>query len=216
MPTRLSFLFLVTAGLLAGTIVVAGLANRRILEPLAVPLERIDSRIDGWQAIGDEKLPAPTLHALDATSYLVRNYAKDNLKISLFIAFYEQQRAGESMHSPKHCLPGAGWEIWRTDSAVIPVNGHEITVNKYSIENGGTRMLMFYWYQTESRIFASEYLGKILLARDTILTGRTAASIVRISLPDVAGASEQGTSFASHLIPAVQRSYGPVELLDMN
>jgi EpsI family protein len=216
MPTRITLLFALTAALLAGTILTAGLTSRRISEPLVVPIDKIDSRIDGWQAIGDEKLPDPTVHTLDATSYLVRNYARDNLRISLFIAFYAQQRAGESMHSPKHCLPGAGWEIWRTDSADIPVNGREITVNKYSIQNGGTRMLMFYWYQTKSRVFASEYLGKVLLARDTILTGRTAASIVRFTLPDVPSASEQGISFASRLIPAVQRSFGQVQPLNLN
>lgn len=216
MTTRLTLLFAVTAALLAGTILTAGLTSRRISESLAVPLEQIDSRIDGWQAVGDEKLPDSTLHALDATSYLVRNYAIDNLRMNLFIAFYAQQRAGESMHSPKHCLPGAGWEIWRTDSAIIPVNGHDITVNKYSIENGGTRMLMFYWYQTKTRIFSSEYLGKVLLARDTILTGRTAASIVRITLPDVPGATERGISFASRLVPVVQRSFGSAQPLEMN
>ena len=32
-------------------------------------------------------------------------------------------------------------------------------------------MLMFYWYQSSTRIFSSEYLGKVLLARDTLLTG---------------------------------------------
>jgi hypothetical protein len=39
-------------------------------------------------------------------------------------------------------------------------------------------MLMFYWYQSRNRIVANEYLGKILLAKDTLLTGRTAGSIV--------------------------------------
>ena len=213
MPTRTTLLFTATAALLGGTILAEGLTSRRIPEPLAVPLAQIDSQIDGWQTFRDEKLPAPTLLALHPTSYLVRTYAKDNVNLGLFIAFYAQQRAGESMHSPKHCLPGSGWEIWRHDSAFIPVNGQEIPVNKYSIENGGTRMLMFYWYQSKSRIFASEYLGKILLARDTMLTGHTAASIVRLMLPDTPGSSEQGVSFAAKVIPEMQRCYGQVQRL---
>ena len=112
------------------------------------------------------------------------------------------------MHSPKHCLPGSGWEIWKHDSATVPVNGDLFEINKYSIQNSGTRMLMFYWYQSNSRIVASEYLGKILLARDTVFTRHTAGSIVRIMLPDAPGADKEAVAFASTLIPEVQRCFG--------
>jgi EpsI family protein len=112
------------------------------------------------------------------------------------------------MHSPKHCLPGSGWEIWQQGSALVPVNGKEIEINQYRIENLGARELMFYWYQSRNRVFASEYLGKLLLARDTLLSGQTAGSIVRIMLPDVPGASQEGVAFAAKLIPEVWRCFG--------
>ena len=200
--------FAATALLLLGTTLLTGLTARRVAEPLTVPLDRIDSKIEGWTAAGDHTLPAPTLHALDATSYLVRTYHKGTSQLDLFIAFYAQQRAGESMHSPKHCLPGAGWEIWKHDSAFVPVHGTQVEINKYSIQNSGTRMLMFYWYQSKTRIVASEYLGKILLARDTVLSGHTAGSIVRIMLPDTPAASAGGIAFATRLIPEVERCFG--------
>jgi EpsI family protein len=208
MQSPISFPFIATTVLLAGTVLLGGLAARRIAEPLTIPLDRIGSEISGWRRIQDQELPDYTLHALNATSYLSRTYQKGPLQLELFIAFYAQQRAGESMHSPKHCLPGAGWEIWKHDSAWIPVNGKLVEINKYSIQNSGTRMLMFYWYQSRSRVYASEYLGKILLARDTMLTGHTAGSIVRIMLPDVAGADREGAALASYLIPEVQRCFG--------
>jgi EpsI family protein len=200
--------FAITAGLLVGTTLLSGLTARRVPEPLIVPLDRIDPQIEGWTATGDQTLPDPTLHALAPTSYLVRTYQKDKSQLDVFIAFYAQQRAGESMHSPKHCLPGSGWEIWKHESALIPVHGKQVQVNKYSIQNGGARMLMFYWYQSKSRIVASEYMGKVLLARDTVLTGHTAGSIVRIMLPDTPGSSEQGVQFATRLIAEVERCFG--------
>lgn len=112
------------------------------------------------------------------------------------------------MHSPKHCLPGSGWEIWRQDSALIPLNGMQVQVNKYAIQNLGKRMLMFYWYQSKNRIVSSEYVGKILLAKDTLMTGQTAAAIVRVLLPDTPGADQKGIDFVSELIPEVQRCFG--------
>jgi EpsI family protein len=208
MNVPISLSFTTTVVLLAGTIFLSDLTARRIPSPLAVPLDQIAPSIDGWTAFRDQQLPAGTLHALDATSYLSRSYRKDLRELDVFIAFYAQQRAGESMHSPKHCLPGAGWEIWQHDSAMVSIEGGRYEVNKYSIQNSGTRMLMFYWYQSKSRIIASEYLGKVLLARDTVLTGRTAGSIVRIMLPDVPSAADEGVAFAARLIPQVQRCFG--------
>jgi EpsI family protein len=202
------FLFAITVVLLLGTTLLSGLTARRVPEPLAVPLNQIEPRIEGWTAVGDQTLDAPTIHALAPTSYLVRKYQKQQSQLDVFIAFYAQQRAGESMHSPKHCLPGAGWEIWKHDSAEIPLRGKRVQINKYSIQNSGARMLMFYWYQSGTRIVASEYLGKILLAQDTIRSGHTAGSIVRIMLADTPGASEEAMAFATRLIPEVERCFG--------
>lgn len=184
------------------------MASRRIPEPLAVPLDRISSQMSGWQEVRAQELPDYTLRALNATSYLSRIYRKGPTEAELFVAFYAQQRAGESMHSPKHCLPGAGWEIWQHDSAMVMFNGAPVEINKYSIQNSGNRMLMFYWYQSKGRIYDSEYLGKVLLARDTMLTGHTAGSIVRVMVPDRPGAAEAGANFASFVIPEVQRCFG--------
>jgi EpsI family protein len=200
--------FAATVVLLVGTTLLSGLTARRIPETLAVSLDQIDARIEGWTASGDETLPAPTLHALAPSSYLARTYRKANSQLNLFIAFYSQQRAGESMHSPKHCLPGSGWEIWKHDSAFIPVRGKPVQINKYSIQNSGERMLMFYWYQSKTRILASEYIGKILLARDTILSGHTAGSIVRITLPDTPQSNVEAVAFATNLISQVERCFG--------
>ena len=204
----ISYRYIVTLALLGGALVAGNLTERRVSEKLAVPLDQIRGEIAGWRAVGDQVLPAPTLHALNATSYLSRTYQKGDQHLDLFIAFYAQQRAGESMHSPKHCLPGAGWEIWQLGSAQVPVNGRPVQVNKYSIENAGVRQVMFYWYQSQDRVISSEYLGKVLLARDTLLTGRTAGSIVRITLPDTPAALNEGVSFASNIIQEVWRCLG--------
>ncbi len=199
--------FLGTVSLLGATLWLGTLAARRIPAPLTEPLSQLDSQIAGWTAVGDRSLEPGTLRQLAPTDYLVRTYRKDKAQLDLFIAFYAQQRAGESMHSPKHCLPGAGWEIWKHDAALIPVAGRQIEVNKYSIQNAGNRMLMIYWYQSKDRIVASEYMGKVMLARDSLLTGHTAGSIVRIMMPDTPQASDEAVAFAATLIPRFHRAF---------
>lgn len=84
-------------------------------------------------------------------------------------------------------------------------------VNNHSIQKGGERNIVLYWYQSGSRIIASEYLGKMLkmlLMRDAISNGRTDGALVRIVLPDRPGAIEEGVGFASALIPEIARCFG--------
>src|SRR4051812_39797333 len=127
----------VVSVLLLLTIVASRLSANRKSESLAEPLDSISRQIAGFTGIDNPPLDAPTLHALQSTSYLSRTYRKGTLQADVFISFYAQQRAGESMHPPKHCLPGAGWEIWDYGSTTIPVDGQQISVNKYSVSREG-------------------------------------------------------------------------------
>jgi EpsI family protein len=194
--------------LLAGTLAASKLTSTRASEFLAQPLDSIDRRILGYTGTDNPPIAENVLHELRPTSYLVRTYTNGSRQADLFIAFYAQQRAGESMHSPKHCLPGGGWEIWNYQTADIPVDGRVFRVNEYSISHEGDRRLVVYWYQSRNRVIASEYLGKVLLARDTLLRNSTAASIVRIIVADRPGAAEEARSLAAALIPRVHRCFG--------
>jgi EpsI family protein len=200
--------FIIAALLLAATLAASRWSENRPPDFLAAPLETIDRHIDGWSARESPRLTEGVLNVLRPTSYLARTYAKNDRELALFIAFYAQQRAGESMHSPKACLPGSGWEIVQFDSAMVPVRGTTVTVNKYTVQQAGERMQVLYWYQSRQRVIASEYLGKLLLLRDALLEGPTAGSIVRITLRDLPDSAELGAGFAAALIPQLERCFG--------
>jgi EpsI family protein len=200
--------FNATVLILAATLTVSTLSEVRHPGRLARTLTNIPTELAGWTTVRDEQLATGVLAVLKPTSYLSRIYEKHGSQLTLFVAYYAEQRAGESMHSPKNCLPGGGWEIWRFDSALIPVGQSVAKVNEYSIQNGGARNLVFYWYQSNNRVIASEYLGKIMLVRDALFDGITAGSIVRIVLPDLPEARDEGRAFAAALIPEMQLCLG--------
>ena len=194
--------------LLIATLAASSATSHRRGASLAADLETVPLKIGGFAGTPNPELQENVAKELNATSYISRRYTKGGLEADLFVAYYARQRAGESMHSPKHCLPGAGWEIWNYDTARISAGGSSFTVNKYSISHAGDRRVVFYWYQSRERVFASEYLGKLLLARDALFGKSTAAAMVRVIVPDQPRALEEAVVISSEMIVQMQRCFG--------
>jgi EpsI family protein len=200
-----SWRFTAVAALLAATWAASVISAKRSPEPLAEPLESIPGQIGAWRGSADRKLDPATLSVLKPTSYLSRVYQRDNVAVDFFTAFYALQEAGETMHSPRNCLPGSGWEVWRHQTVDVTVEGKGVTLNSYGVQNGAQRMVVLYWYQTPERIVASEYYAKVCLVLDAVLRSHTSGSIVRIVAPDHPDAVKAALEFAAEIIPQVQR-----------
>jgi EpsI family protein len=196
------------AAVLSATLAASMISERRRPDTLSRPLKEIPLSLAGWSYAGESPLPPNALKRLVPTDYISRVYSKQGVKLGLFIVYYAEQRSGESMHSPKHCLPGSGWEIWKYATAPVPMHGREVSINDDSIENNGARDIILYWYQSRDEIIASEFQGKLRLVRDSLLSGHTAGAIVRILLPDRPESRAEGIAFAQALIPEVQLSFG--------
>jgi EpsI family protein len=194
--------------LLAGTILADKLVDARPSESLAQPLESLDTSIAGWSSTDNPPLESKVLKELNPTSYISRTYRRGSESVDLFIAYYANQRAGESMHSPKHCLPGSGWEFLSYDKADVSMDGRLVRVNKDVIQKDDTHLAMLYWYQSRRRIIADEYMAKVLLVRDSIIAGRTGGAIVRIMFKDNPKTVDTGIDFASTILPRVQQCIG--------
>jgi EpsI family protein len=129
--------------------------------------------------------------------------------IELYLGYYQSQRTGETIHSPKNCLPGAGWEPVRSGRLTIPVSDRPpIVVNEYLIEKGPAQYLVLYWYQAHGRVIASEYSGKAWLVYDAITRNRTDEALVRV-LTSTRNGEEQARAtavqFVQSLYPRLNR-----------
>jgi len=104
--------------------------------------------------------------------------------IQLYIGFYATQRSGDTIHSPKNCLPGAGWDPIRSGYAMVSItDGRKIVVNEYVIQQDQDKQLVFYWYQGRGRVIASEYAGKFWMVMDALSRNRTDSALVRLVTP---------------------------------
>jgi EpsI family protein len=123
-----------------------------------------------------------------AQEYIMINYQSEgNAPVDFYSAYYEYQRKlGDFVHSPKLCLPGAGWYIEKSDVRKIasqkPIDGvgNKLKINEIVVEKNDTRKLVYYWYQGRGRNFTSEYTAKFLLAFDGVFRRRTDGALVRL------------------------------------
>ena len=193
------------AAILALTYVTVMWSGQRSPEDLHQPLETIPLEIGDWKGRDLGRLSQPEEDVLRATSYIKRNYDRqDGASAELFMAFYSMQEAGEAMHSPKNCLPGSGWEVWKYDQTQIPFEGGAADINRYYIQKGQDRLLVLYWYQSYERVVASEYYAKICLVWDSVMKHRTSGSIVRVTVEDTPAGEKQALDLAAKLLPEVK------------
>jgi EpsI family protein len=127
--------------------------------------------------------------------------------ISLYVGYYDRQVRGKTIHSPKNCLPGAGWAPVQSAVLSIDTPTGPVDVNRYLLQNENRLALVLYWYQGRGRVQANEYLVKWDLLRDAVLRQRTEEALVRIVVPvrgdDQAGALVAAREAAGRVIPAL-------------
>ena len=152
--------------------------------PARQSLSNFPLKFGAW--LGRETpIQADVLKVAGVDDYLSRVYESPGKEpISVYIGYYQSQRTGHLIHSPKNCLPGSGWEPIRSGRVTLTSpEGIQVPVNLYVIENGLRRQLVLYWYQTHGRIIASEYSAKAYMVLDSIRMNRTDAALVRVITP---------------------------------
>jgi EpsI family protein len=198
----------IPAGILAVGCLGLLAARRQVPMALAVPLAQSMPRdLLGYPG-ADVEISASERKVSGVSDYVLRVFGKDSTPsaFSTYVGYYEAQSQGKSIHSPKNCLPGAGWEPVEAGTATVSVAGSPSTVNRYVLENRGARVLVFYWYQGRGRVSWNEYRVKWELLRDKASSGRSEEALVRIVIPirdGEARADSLGAAIAARLIPAV-------------
>lgn len=140
--------------------------------------------LGGWQG-QNEYIGKYFLDELKLTDYVIINYTQPETgsNINFYSAYYQSQRKGVSVHSPKGCIPGDGWQIVQFGQKDIPdikFDGNPLKVNRAVIEKGDSRQLVYYWFQQRGRTITNEYLVKWFLFYDAITLNRTDGSLVRL------------------------------------
>jgi EpsI family protein len=181
--------------------------------PPSEPLANLPMTIDAMNAT-EYPLDDEVLSVLGKGIFLNRVYnpihpstPADAAPVGLFIGYFPTQRTGQAIHSPQHCLPGAGWTFESSGTTTFTdTAGKPYTVGDYLISDGKSRQEVLYWYRSHGRSIASDYAAKFYTLADSIRYNRTDAALVRVITPlangeDRASAHARAITFARQMAP---------------
>lgn len=149
------------------------------------PFSEFPLQIKDWQGSTSE-MDETVYNILGVEDYIIANYRNSSNKTAnLYVGFYQSQKEGDIIHSPKNCMPGAGWKIISTATETVEIKstGEDIKAIKLILEKAAQKRVVLYWFQSRGRIISSEYMQKIWLVVDSVIKHRTDGSFVRLIAP---------------------------------
>ncbi len=154
------------------------------------------------------------LDALKLDDYLLANFVDGTgAPVNVYMAYYNSQRKGEAVHSPRSCLPGGGWQLRDFNQITLDnvrVDHTPLRINRTLIELGDQRQLVYYWFQQRGRVITNEFAVKWYLFWDALNLHRTDGALVRliVAVPrggEVAQADRRLAALAARIAPTLPR-----------
>jgi exosortase D (VPLPA-CTERM-specific) len=177
--------------------------------PVARPLSSFPLAFPGWQgrSVAMDKV---FIDELDFTDYVqIDFHDQRGGTVDFYVAWYQSQRKGESIHSPETCLRGGGWNFERSGAVEVDVPGFgPVRVNRALLEQGGRRMLSYFWFPARGRMLTNGVELKLATMWDSLTLRRTDGALVRIITPLGPGEGEAEAearlrAFLGHAMPVL-------------
>lgn len=203
--------FIVAASLLGLTLALSQGIEFREKIPISKSFDQFPLEIGQWQGSRQE-MEQIYLDALDLNDYVIVDF-KDKLgkNVNFYVAYYESQRKGESIHSPATCLPGSGWVFNVAGGVPIPIvsnSSKPMPVNRAFMQKGDFKQLSYYWFPQRGRVLTNAYQLKLFAFWDALTRQRTDGALVRVITPvyqseNLEDAEERLQSFVGDIVPVL-------------
>ena len=190
--------------LLVAALAFNTLENKQEIIPERQQFVTFPDQLSDWQGTRSNMEPQFVSALTGMTDYIISDYKHElSGNVNFYVAYYDTQKAGSSIHSPRTCLPGGGWVIKDLQTVAlddVDFNGSPLQVNRALIQYGDARQLVYYWFQQRGRNITNEYLAKWYLFWDSLTRNRTDGALVRVISPlgkteDVQAAEQRLTAF---------------------
>ncbi len=160
----------------------------REAKTMSKPFTDFPMQISQWNGEKDV-LDQRFIDALDFSDYIIADYRDQAGKeINFYVAYYNSQQKGESIHSPATCLRGGGWNFKQSGTTHVPLPGNTaIPVSRGVLEKGKYRQLAYYWFPMRGRMLTNAFQMKWFNFWDALTKQRTDGALVRVIAPVLPG-----------------------------
>jgi len=177
--------FVAAALLLAFTFGINQAVDFREKIPVSRPLSDFPLTVGPWSGTR-QIMEQDIIKELDLSDYAMIDYRNGgNRNVNFYVAWYESQRKGESIHSPETCMPASGWTF--RQSGAVPVSllhlGKTMNVNRGILEKSGVIQVSYFWFPARGRIMLNAWEMKLYTFWDSLTRQRTDGALVRLITP---------------------------------
>jgi len=153
-------------------------------------------QVKSWSCRGLQEMSDDVLRKLGVTDYLLCDFFNPELNAvaNVYVGYHQSQTrdtggSDNLIHPPEHCLPGAGWDIIKSD--IVPLDlGFGGEAKRVIIAKGNQRNLVYFWYQSRGRTIARNHEKVLYMFYDRATKRRTDGSLVRFTVPVIRGDEE--------------------------
>ncbi len=149
---------------------------------LSRPLEAFPRSVSDWRMSGRSEFSESILKVLRPTDYLARRYVgRSGEVVDLYIGYYDGGPDSGGIHSPRHCLPGSGWNQDFHEELALVMQGGKLNLVNAVYSKGGSRRFFSYWFQVNGNTINDEYSLKTAEILNSLIKNRNDSAFVRIS-----------------------------------
>lgn len=187
---------LVSFAILAGLLLLSGILTQGHPVLQRRLLAEFPQQVGDFRSVKEVGLDKMTLDILQPTDVMLRYYQRSDLEppVSYYVAFHASQQEGSRVHSPKSCLPGAGWRIAKVQMIPLPWRGGVSNANRVLVEQGLDKQLALFWIHSNGRIIANEYVARLYIFKDVFTRRRSDGALVRLMTQVDGVEGEEGAS----------------------
>lgn len=151
--------------------------------PVNKPFSEFPVENRGWRMVGEDEFDDRLLGVLKPTDYLSRQYAgPDGSRVELYMGYHDGGKESGEIHSPKHCLPGGGWQEISIEKRELAAGNKKIKLAEAHYQKGDVRKIFFYWFQVRGETISDEYRLKFKELMNSLFYSRGDSTFLRISV----------------------------------
>jgi EpsI family protein len=180
-------IYVVAATLLVSTLIFSQTVEFQEKIPSKKSLDQFPLEVADWSAEGRQSLDNQFLKKLNLSEYIMTDYKNgEGKEVNFYVAYYESQSRGKSIHSPETCLPASGWRSDQSGTIRIITdagNSGIISVSRKVIRYNSSKQIIYFWFSQRGRILTNMYELKLYNFWDALTKQRTDGALIRLITP---------------------------------